>query len=75
MFRCDNCGSGYSVRSASSFESCPRCLAKGVNSPLAFELGWRGSSNGPSGGGEVELPDNLPLTRRPLGQDAEVEVG
>jgi hypothetical protein len=43
MFRCGNCGSGYSMRSA-SWESCPRCLAKDrINVPLSFELGWRGS--------------------------------
>ncbi len=45
MFRCDNCGSGYSVTAASSWESCPRCLAREkVHSPLTFELGWRGDS-------------------------------
>jgi hypothetical protein len=44
MFRCDNCGSGYSMRAASSWESCPRCLAKDkINIPLSFELGWRGN--------------------------------
>gem|GEM_PF-3827204 len=43
MFRCDNCGSGYSMRAASSWEACPRCLAKErINVPLSFELGWRG---------------------------------
>jgi hypothetical protein len=43
MFRCDNCGSGYSMRAAASWESCPRCLAKErINVPLSFELGWRG---------------------------------
>lgn len=43
MFRCDNCGSGYSMRAASSWDSCPRCLAKDrVNVPLTFELGWLG---------------------------------
>jgi hypothetical protein len=42
MFRCDNCGSGYSMRAASSWEACPRCLAKErVKVPLSFELGWR----------------------------------
>jgi len=44
MFRCENCGSGYSVRAASSWESCPRCLARDKTSvPLTFELGWRSS--------------------------------
>ena len=42
MFRCDNCGSGYSAQAASSWTSCPRCLAKDkVQVPLVFELGWR----------------------------------
>jgi hypothetical protein len=45
MFRCDNCGSGYSVMAASSWDSCPRCLAKEkVSVPLSFELGWRGDA-------------------------------
>jgi DNA-directed RNA polymerase subunit RPC12/RpoP len=42
MFRCDNCGSGYSAQAASSGTSCPRCLAKEqVQVPLTFELGWQ----------------------------------
>lgn len=42
MFRCDNCGSGYSAQAASSWTSCPRCLAKEkVQAPLTFELGWQ----------------------------------
>lgn len=42
MFRCDNCGSGYSAQAASSWTSCPRCLAKDkVQVPLSFELGWQ----------------------------------
>jgi len=42
MFRCDNCGSGYSTQAASSWTSCPRCLAKEkVQVPLSFELGWQ----------------------------------
>lgn len=41
MFRCDNCGSGYSAQAAASWTSCPRCLAKDkVQAPLTFELGW-----------------------------------
>jgi hypothetical protein len=41
MFRCDNCGSGYSAQAAASWASCPRCLAKDkVQAPLTFELGW-----------------------------------
>ena len=42
MFRCDNCGSGYSAQAASSWTSCPRCLAKDkIQVPLIFELGWQ----------------------------------
>lgn len=42
MFRCDNCGSGYSAQAAASWTSCPRCLAKEkVQVPLTFELGWQ----------------------------------
>jgi len=42
MFRCDNCGSGYSVQAAPSWTSCPRCLAKEkIQVPLSFELGWQ----------------------------------
>jgi hypothetical protein len=42
MFRCDNCGSGYSAQAASSWTSCPRCLAREkIQVPLAFELGWQ----------------------------------
>jgi hypothetical protein len=42
MFRCDNCGSGYSTEAASSWTSCPRCLAKEkIQVPLTFELGWQ----------------------------------
>jgi len=45
MFRCDNCGSGYSARAA-AWESCPRCYAKeGTNVPLNFEIGWRRPSH------------------------------
>jgi hypothetical protein len=47
MFRCDNCGSGYSAQAASSWTSCPRCLAKEkVMMPLTFELGWRRQQRG-----------------------------
>lgn len=42
MFRCDNCGSGFSAQAASSWEACPRCLAKEkIQVPLTFELGWQ----------------------------------
>jgi hypothetical protein len=54
MFRCENCGSGYSAQAASSWESCPRCLAKErINVPLGFELGWRGDRS-------VEMADAQP---------------
>lgn len=53
MFRCDNCGSGYSAQAASSWTSCPRCLAKEkVQVPLTFELGWKR----PSGAATAVLP-------------------
>jgi len=61
MFRCDNCGSGYSAQAASSWISCPRCLAKErVQVPLAFELGWqrqRGKVQSSVGAGSVSGPD------------------
>lgn len=42
MFRCDNCGSGYSTQAAGSWTCCPRCMAKErVQVPLTFELGWQ----------------------------------
>jgi DNA-directed RNA polymerase subunit RPC12/RpoP len=52
MFRCDNCGSGYSAQAASSWTSCPRCLAKDkLLVPLTFELGWqRQQLKGEAGG-------------------------
>lgn len=53
MFRCDNCGSGYSAQAASSWTACPRCLAKEkIQVPLTFELGWRRQ--------ETEVADRLP---------------
>lgn len=49
MFRCDNCGSGYSAQAASSWTSCPRCLAREkVQSPLIFELGWKRPEGDPA---------------------------
>jgi hypothetical protein len=48
MFRCDNCGSGYSTEAAASWTSCPRCLAKDkVQVPLTFELGWKRAGERP----------------------------
>jgi hypothetical protein len=47
MFRCDNCGSGYSAQAAGSWTCCPRCMAKDrVQVPLTFELGWQRSTDG-----------------------------
>ena len=58
MFRCENCGSGYSRRAASSWDCCPRCLARDqVTVPLTFELGWRGG---------VRSEHPLPVRRVPL---------
>jgi hypothetical protein len=54
MFRCESCGSGFSARAASSWESCPRCLAKdGTKVPLSFELGWRRATDGETSPGEA----------------------
>ena len=61
MFRCENCGSGYSMRAASAWDACPRCLARDqVSVPLTFELGW---------GGEHDSEKPLPLKRIPLDRD------
>jgi hypothetical protein len=62
MFRCDNCGSGYSTQAASSWASCPRCLAKEkIQVPLAFELGWQ--RQGESG----KAPTAAPRASEPQG--------
>jgi hypothetical protein len=62
MFRCENCGSGYSMRAASSWECCPRCLAREqVTIPLIFELGWMSRER-------AESP--RPMKRIPLERDA-----
>lgn len=54
MFRCDNCGSGYSTQAVSSSTSCPRCLAKDkVQVPLTFELGWKRAGPRREEGGEA----------------------
>jgi hypothetical protein len=51
MFRCDKCGSGYSAQAASSWTSCPRCLAKEkIQVPLTFELGWQRQDPGAKAG-------------------------
>ena len=64
MFRCESCGSGYSMRAASSWEACPRCLARDkVTVPLTFELGWRGSDSGESQGGRSLPPKRIALDR------------
>lgn len=52
------------MRAASSWEACPRCLARhGITVPLTFELGWHGRE-----AGEQPQPDRrpLPLRRIPL---------
>ena len=65
MFRCENCGSGYSMRAASSWEACPRCLARDkVTVPLTFELGWRGRDESNERAEATNPP--LPLKRIPL---------
>lgn len=63
MFRCESCGSGYSIRAASSWEFCPRCRARdNATVPLTFELGWRVGERG-----ERRLPlRRLPLERSPV---------
>ena len=70
MFRCESCGSGYSMRTASSWEACPRCLARDkITVPLTFELGWRGDRD------EREEPAQpLPLKRIALDRSAEEPV-
>jgi hypothetical protein len=41
VFKCENCGSGYAGRVASSQDFCPRCLKESeIVVPLTFELGW-----------------------------------
>jgi hypothetical protein len=41
MFKCENCGSSYPARVASSWDFCPRCLdERKIVVPLTFELGW-----------------------------------
>lgn len=57
MFRCDNCGSGYSAQAASSWTSCPRCLAKDkIQVPLTFELGWQRQENKAKASTEAAKP-------------------
>lgn len=55
MFRCESCGSGYSVQAAATWDSCPRCLAKEkVRVPLALEFGWRQQAGDQLGSDEEE---------------------
>jgi hypothetical protein len=65
MFRCDNCGSGYSAQAASSWTSCPRCLAKErIQVPLAFELGWqRQRSQSEAAATPMATPASQPAAR------------
>ena len=77
MFRCESCGSGYSMRAASSWEACPRCLARDrVTVPLTFELGWRGGgADRPSEPAKQPLPlRRIPLDRRPADEPAEIDA-
>jgi hypothetical protein len=54
MFRCDKCGSGYSAQAASSWSSCPRCLARDkISVPLTFERGWRSAGEQREGDGRT----------------------
>lgn len=65
MFRCDNCGSGYSAQAASSWTSCPRCLAKEkIQVPLTFELGWqRQGERSPAATGARKTSPQQPALR------------
>jgi len=55
MFRCEGCGSGYSVQAAATWDSCPRCLAKEqVHVPLTLEFGWRRQAVDPLGADDEE---------------------
>lgn len=65
MFRCDNCGSGYSAQAASSWTSCPRCLAREkIQVPLIFELGWQRQETKAQAPAEVsEAPSSQPALR------------
>lgn len=65
MFRCDRCGSGYSAQAASSWASCPRCLAKEkIQVPLIFELGWqRQEPKGRTVAGAAEAPESQAALR------------
>ena len=77
MFRCENCGSGYSMRAASSWEACPRCLAREkVTVPLTFELGWRGNDSGEQAEpAKQPLPvKRISLDRASVGDPAEVDA-
>jgi len=58
MFRCEGCGSGYSVQAATTWDSCPRCLAKErVHVPLTLEFGWRRQAGDPLWSDEEERPE------------------
>jgi hypothetical protein len=75
MFRCENCGSGYSMRAASSWEACPRCLARDKTTvPLTFELGWRGGGGRAAAEAEPLAVKRLPLDRSPVEEPAEVDA-
>ena len=78
MFRCENCGSGYSMRAASSWESCPRCLAREkITVPLTFELGWRGTAEASRKGSADAQPTPLKrvsLDRGSVEEPSDLEV-
>jgi len=76
MFRCEKCGSGYSMRAASSWEACPRCLARDkVTVPLTFELGWRSREAGEQPQPSSRLPlKRIPLDRTPAEEPTEVDA-
>jgi hypothetical protein len=65
MFRCDNCGSGYSAQAVGSWTCCPRCMAKErVQVPLTFELGWRRPAAEPETPAASEREDTRQVTPR-----------
>lgn len=66
MYRCGNCGSGYSIQAAASWGSCPRCLARTrANIPLSYEP--PASVRQPAGDGTARLvvgPDHADIEQQ-----------
>ena len=64
MFRCEKCGSGYSMRAACSWEACQRSLPVTGHSPPHLRARWRGRDEA----GEQRSPysSRIPLKRIPL---------